>query len=106
MTAPIIPADLSLDAGAFFRRVARNWDLDTHHLRLLGLACYQLDRIAQARAAVQADGPFPIGRYGPRQHPGLAVERDATVVFCRVMREINLDEEGQAELRRRIGGRR
>jgi hypothetical protein len=32
-----------------------------------------------------------VGRFGPKAHPAIAIERDAKLVFSRLVRQLNLD---------------
>ena len=57
-------------------------------------ACEALDRGQEARQRLQEDGSFFTDRHGsPRPHPALAVARDASITFSRVLRELDLDGE-------------
>jgi hypothetical protein len=67
------------------------WDLDPHHEHLLTLAAEAWDRSEAARLVVEEEGLTVPGRYGPRTHPACAVEREAKLVFSRLVRQLNLD---------------
>jgi hypothetical protein len=52
-----------------------------------------MDRVAQAREAIERDGAYVEGRFGAKAHPALAVERDGRVQVMRAIRELGLDLE-------------
>jgi hypothetical protein len=41
---------------------------------------------------VAKDGLVVDGRFGKRPHPAIIIERDAKLVFSRLVRQLNLDE--------------
>ncbi len=100
------PAHLSEPSRRFCRQVVGEYDLESHHRRLLTLACEAMDRAQEARDAIARDGAYTQSRFGPKAHPALAVERDSRMAAARLLREINLDGEAVSEVRRRIGGYR
>lgn len=89
---PAAPGHLSERSAALWGEVVEQWPLVAHQLRLLEEACVALDRCAQARGAIEADGAFFKDRFGQlKPHPALAVERDARVSAARLFRELSLD---------------
>ena len=66
--------------------------LQPHHLRLLTLAAECWDRVEQARETLQRDGMTVVGRFGPKVHPCVNIERDNKILFARLVRELNLSE--------------
>lgn len=76
----------------WWRQVVADYDLESHHLRLLELAADSWDRVVEARETVRRDGMTVQGTHGPRPHPCLGVERDNKVLFSRLVRELDLDE--------------
>jgi hypothetical protein len=60
-------------------------------LKLLEAAADSWDRLVTARAEVLRDGLTVEGGSGPKQHPCVAIERDARVAFARLIRELDLD---------------
>lgn len=93
MTAPTMPKHLSTEASKVWRSVMRDYQLEERHQATLLVACEALDRLRQAQAEIKRDGITVPGRFGPRQHPALAVERDARIAYLRASRELGLDLE-------------
>jgi phage terminase small subunit len=88
------------DAGkALWKTVLRDFDLEPHHLAILASACEAADRARDARMRVDQDGAIVDGRYGPRAHPGIAIERDARIGMLRAIRELGLDLEAPVAAR-------
>lgn len=98
MTQPDPPEHLSADAAAWWRDVVRDYSLETHHVRLLQAACESWDRMAQARRELDGHGAltFTDERGVIRTHPAIAVERDSTIRFARLVRELDLDAGASA----------
>jgi phage terminase small subunit len=97
-----VPNHLSSGSGKLYRRLADEYRLDQepHALEVLRLACEALDRCAQAREAIEKDGPFVTNRFGEkRPHPGIGVERDSRIAALRALRELSLDGEAPDDLR-------
>jgi P27 family predicted phage terminase small subunit len=82
------------DAGsALWRDILRGFELGEHDLHVLLAACEAADRTKEARERVDKDGAIVDGRYGPRAHPGIAIERDARLSMLRSLRELGLNLE-------------
>jgi phage terminase small subunit len=96
---PKAPEHLRPATKHWWQEVVREYELGSHHLRLLELACSAFDRAEQARAQIAKDGAYVPGRYGLRSHPAIAVERDARLSFARLLRELDLDAEAPADRR-------
>jgi P27 family predicted phage terminase small subunit len=97
---PSPPSHLKRGGRELWRRVNSEYELTSHFLVLLRLACEALDRCDQARAAVDSAGLIVAGSEGqPRPHPLLAVERDGRLATARLLREIGLSEEPEADPR-------
>jgi len=89
---PEPPGHLSKAAQAWWRQLVADYEFESHHLRLLQLACESWDRCEQARERLAADGITFTDRFGqPRPHPSLAAERDSRIAFARLMRQLDLD---------------
>ena len=99
-TDPQPPTYLSQAGRSFWQRVVSEFDLDSAALQLLAVACKQLDRIAEARAILAAQPVTYLDRFDqPREHPAVSIERNASVVFARLVRELALDVEPPADSR-------
>jgi P27 family predicted phage terminase small subunit len=88
----VFPTHLSEESQEWFQEVSRNFELDSHHLKLLTACCEALDRATEAREAVARDGAYFTTKDGAtRKHPGIAVELQALTCFSRLLRELGLD---------------
>ena len=88
------PAHLADETREWWVAVATEYQLESHHRRLLTLACESWDRGVQAREALAANGTTYTDRWGqPRARPEVAMERDARIGFARLVRELALDIE-------------
>ncbi len=90
------PAHLSDASKRFWRRVLREYELETHHLAILTVACEALDRLTEAREAITRDGAYIAGRFGIKAHPALAVENAARGAALKAIRELGLDLDSPA----------
>ena len=89
------PAHLKAAGKALWRGIQTDWELDSaHDLIRLAAACEAADRMTEAREAVDRDGAYVSGRFGPKPHPGIAVERDARIALLRALRELGVDVKG------------
>jgi phage terminase small subunit len=87
------PRDLSRSAAAWWVDVLRVFELRDDELAVLVLACRALDRVAEAREAVTRDGAYVAGRFGMKAHPALTQERNAALLFSRLLRQLGLPPE-------------
>ena len=87
------PSHLRAATRRWYLDVLEHFDLEEHHERLLQAAAECWDRLQQAREVLSKEGIVVPGRYGPRAHPAVAIERDSRVAFVRVLRELDLDGE-------------
>ena len=99
MTIRKPPPHLSKTAAAWWRDVTRDYALEPHHQHLLQAACEALDRMAQARAELEAHGglTFMDQRGVIKAHPAEAIERNARIAFARLVRELDLDGGSMAQ---------
>jgi hypothetical protein len=84
------PAGLGKAGQAVWRAVTGDYDLTDPELRVLEQASIAADRAAEARVAIERDGAYVDGRYGPRQHPAIAVERDSRAALLRALKDLNV----------------
>jgi len=85
------PRHLRTDGRRLWRRVVAEYLVDdAHALELLRLACEAIDRAAQARDVIAAEGMTRQGRWGPVTHPAIAIERDSSLRAARLLRELGL----------------
>lgn len=91
---PKAPGHLNPPTRKWWSQVIDDFELESHHLRLLTLAGEAWDRGQQAREAIARDGAYVRDRFGClKAHPAVAVERDSRVGFARILRELALDVE-------------
>ena len=88
-------AHLTPDSRELFDSITADYDLEPWHLSLLVDALQSRDRAEQARRALDKDGLTVEGRFGPRPHPLLTVERDQRKLFSALMKQLGLDVEGR-----------
>lgn len=88
MTAP---KHLSPASRRLYLSVTGSYDLEPWHVRVLVEALQSLDRAEQARRQLDKEGLTVAGRFGPRAHPLLNVERDHRASFARLMKQLGLD---------------
>ena len=87
-----VPQHLSPEMAEWWKIVVGEYQLESHHVRLLTLACESWDRCTEARKILAEEGVTYIDRFGaPRQHPACAIERDNKISFSRLLRELGLD---------------
>lgn len=94
---PHAPKHLQLQTRQWWMKVVREQELKESQRRILTLAGEAWDRSAQARRVLEQDGLTYKDRFGqPRPRPEVAIEKDAKLLFARLLREIGV-EDGQPE---------
>lgn len=94
------PRHLSASTRQWWSEVMRDYELESHHVRLLTLAAEALDRCLAARESLTKHGMIYNDRFGaPHARPEVAIERDARISFARLLRQLGLDYETGDELR-------
>ena len=104
---PKPPSHLTASTRRWWSQIVADYDLESHHLRLLQAACESWDRMQSARETIAAEGAFYRNSSDePRPHPALAVERDSRIAFARMIRELGLNATPDPDPRpRAISGR-
>jgi P27 family predicted phage terminase small subunit len=89
------PKHLSRESRAWWRKLAEDYGIDdAGGQTLLTSAAECLDRLREAQAQIQTDGPMVTDRFGQQKaHPLLSVERDARIGLLSAMRDLHLDLE-------------
>jgi P27 family predicted phage terminase small subunit len=88
------PKHLKAATRLWFENVVNEYELESHHLRLLILACEAWDRCEEARKAVGEHGLTFSNRHGEiKLRPEVTVERENRTAFARLLRELNLDSD-------------
>lgn len=87
------PKHLRAASRRWWNEVAGAFVLEAHQVELLNAAAGCLDRMAEARELIKADGLVVPGRYGVRANPAVAIERDARLAFARLVRELGLSDD-------------
>jgi P27 family predicted phage terminase small subunit len=91
------PEHLKPETKAWWSAVVAEFQLEEHHRKLLRLACESWDRAQDAREAIATHGQVFIDNKGnPHARPEIAIARDATIGFSRLLRELDLDLEAPA----------
>jgi phage terminase small subunit len=86
------PKHLRAATSAWWAEVVAEYELESHHIRLLTKASEAFDRSEQAREALLKFGMTFDDRFGcPHARPEIAIERDSRLAFARLVREIGLD---------------
>src|SRR5437764_8388223 len=94
------PKHLRGETAAWFTSVTKEYELDSHHIRLLTKACEAWDRSEQAREIIATHGLTYTDRFDcPRSRPEVAIERDSRLAFARLIRELGLDVASPSESR-------
>jgi P27 family predicted phage terminase small subunit len=89
---PKAPDSLSSTAKKLWKEVVEEFVLERHHLRLLEKALVQWGRAEKAREILDAEGLTVFDRFQQlRSHPLVAEERQSTLAYKNLMRELGLD---------------
>lgn len=88
------PTHLQKNTRIWWQQVVADYELESHHIKLLTLAAEAWDRCQQARTILDEKGLVFYDRFGsPKARPEVAVERDSRIAFARLLRELALDLE-------------
>jgi len=73
---------------------------ESHDFTRLDLLAHTFDQILECQNTIESEGIFIKDRFNqPKENCALKSQRDLKVVFCRILRELNLDIEGMKESR-------
>jgi hypothetical protein len=87
---PPCPKHLAEDGRRLWTAVLKRYAFNGPQLVLVSELCACCDRIAQARAAIAADGAFSRGSIA-RAHPAHRVEKDNRAAMANLWRVLGLD---------------
>ena len=86
------PEHLKPATRQWYTKVVEEYLLEEHHVRLLTHAAEAWDQSEDAREAIARTGMVYMDRFSqPRARPEVAIERDAKILFARLLRELALD---------------
>lgn len=89
---PQPPVHLTTATRAWWRGIVDEYQLESHHIKLLTAAATALDRAEQAREIIDREGLcVPTKEGGMKAHPAVAIEHNARLLFVKVLRELGLD---------------
>ena len=88
------PLWLSKEARRWFNETLKAYELEEHHVQMVLQAAQALYRLTAAREAIQEHGLLVQTEAGTlKANPATGIERDQSVLFCRICRELGLDVE-------------
>jgi len=92
---PTPPEWLQPPEREFWDSTVRTYVIEGPGLVMLEVACSAMQRLREAREVLDRDGLTVEGRYAGmvRQHPLVAVERDARIQLLRALRELDVEGE-------------
>jgi P27 family predicted phage terminase small subunit len=94
------PSHLQPASKLWWSEIINTFYLESHHLKLLQLACEAWERCQEARKQLAEDGITIEGREGGmRPHPAIAIERDSVSRFAALVKQLGLDDVGEPEPR-------
>ncbi len=94
------PRDLSPEAREWWSTIAEDYDLKISDYKILTLAARQLDRATEARQSLKKHGLVLVDKHGVcRPRAEIIIERNATVLFARLVRELRLGGEADPDPR-------
>jgi phage terminase small subunit len=88
---PRPPSYLKPATKRWFLDVLEEYELEEHHRRLLTIAAESWDMAADAREQLAKEGLTVETRHGRKPHPCVKIAQDARTMFCRALRELDLD---------------
>ncbi len=95
---PHAPKHLHLKTRQWWMEVVKANRLSGPQLHLLTLAAEAWDRSNQARLMLEQEGLIFLDRFGqPRPRPEVAIEKEAKLLFARLIRELQLGGDNLPE---------
>jgi phage terminase small subunit len=95
-----LPRHLRAATRRWAEGILDGFEFESHHVRLLVLACQAWDQGERARARLARHGVTYLDRFRqPRIRPEVKVEHDARIAFARILRELRLDSTEGPESR-------
>ena len=90
----VAPRHLTPQTRAWWCGICREYELQSHHIKLLTLGAECLDRLGQVREILAREGLTSVTKStgALHVHPLLKTEIELKTAFCRIMRELNLDD--------------
>ena len=87
-----IPTHLSPASKTWVKGILADYELESHHIRLLIGAAELWDRSQAARKTINSKGAVYTDRWGqPKARPEVSIERESKIAFTRMLRELGLD---------------
>jgi len=95
---PQAPKHLQPKTRQWWTAVVKKHKLSEPQCQLLTLAGEAWDRSAQARCSLEQDGLIFHDRFGqPRPRPEINIEKDAKLLFARLLRELQISAQNLPE---------
>ena len=100
------PSHLSKSSAEWWLQTIAEYHLEQHHELLLTSACEALDRAAECRLIIDAEGLTTTDRFGQsRPHSLLSTELASRAQFAKQLRELDLDSSPAPAIAARRGSR-
>ncbi|MCB0346889.1 MAG: P27 family phage terminase small subunit [Bdellovibrionales bacterium] len=94
------PDHLSDEMCSFFDHVMVEFHLEEQHQKILQAACELWDRASEARLQVEEFGLTYTDRFGQdKERPEVKIQRDSSLAFARLLRELNLESDNESDPR-------
>jgi len=85
---------LTKETQLWYDEMVGEYAFESHHLRLLQLACEAFDRAAAAQAVIDTEGIVYLDRFGaPHPRPEVKIKENATAQFASICKQLGLDLE-------------
>lgn len=89
-----LPKYLSLASKKWVKQIQNDFILEQHHQKLLILCAESWDKFTDCQKILEKEGLTYKDRFGqPHARPEVKIMNDSKVIFCRCLRELNLDVE-------------